>query len=977
MAKNWKGVIEEILTHVAPTPFPVSFLDLPFAEALWPWVDVARKYLCCALSSNITTGQQRLHDLLPSQAISCLERSLLQRWSDLCTPTMLLELRIKSLAFSLTGSTPRERYLDFLDNAYLNREGLSAFFQEYQELARLVGVFLLFWVEQATELTHRLEQDSALLARAFNQGQPLGAVTSLDMDAGDTHHEGRAVAIIHFSCGKRIVYKPKNVQIAQTFNTLIDRVNSFGLTPSLKSYTVLSRRDAHGDYGWEEAVEHKPCEHLESVHRYFERAGMLLCLTYLLDGTDMHFENIIASGEFPVLIDLETFFHARLHNPGQQLAESTMQHSVLATGLLPFFVLGKTGEKGIDISGLGQTPIQPSRPQWKNIHTDEMELGDSSLPPARSTNQVIFANDAIQVADYVEQIVQGFCTLYDLISDKRSILENENWILRMKENPVRIVLRSTREYAYLLRNLYSPYVLLNPAKREKELELLALPFGREVAIPNSIVVEERNALLRGDIPCFNTFPFSADLLVKDKVVAANCLDQTASQNAVTRLKQMSAADRNLQGVFIRQSLRIKTSEVHEASSFSLVQMNTELLSQPAPSDLEILKQATQLAQQLRNQAFVSEDGSLGWINLEANLVTEQYQMQPISYNLYSGRIGIALFFAALGRISGQEDWCNEALLCIKPLRVAIEKGNGRHLIHACGIGGMSGVGSMIYGLLHIGKIGHFPELIEEAKKLAHSIEIRHIEEDVETDLIAGSAGLLLILLNFYKHNPDPKLRQLALACGAHLCNKAQDLGDGARGWKSRDTVPLLGFSHGTAGIAYALLKLSQLEEDPQFSSIAKGALLYERSQFCPEKKNWPRLSANKSTAMCTWCHGATGVGLARIASLPLLADPSLSVEIDIALETTLNHLDQGPLNLCCGPLGRLEFLREASYALGRGNLDSIIQRTLQAIYHATTRLKTSDTFHHPGFMQGSSGLGYTLLRQIDVERCLPQVLLLE
>src|SRR3712207_8377597 len=45
--------------------------------------------------------------------------------------------------------------------------------------------------------------------------------------------------------------------------------------------------------------------------RYYERAGMLLCLFYVLEGTDCHYENIIASGEYPVLIDTETLMHHR------------------------------------------------------------------------------------------------------------------------------------------------------------------------------------------------------------------------------------------------------------------------------------------------------------------------------------------------------------------------------------------------------------------------------------------------------------------------------------------------------------------------------------------------------------------------------------------------------------------------------------------------------------------------------------------
>ena len=41
--------------------------------------------------------------------------------------------------------------------------------------------------------------------------------------------------------------------------------------------------------------------------RFYRRQGALLALLYALEATDFHAENLIASGEFPVLIDLETF----------------------------------------------------------------------------------------------------------------------------------------------------------------------------------------------------------------------------------------------------------------------------------------------------------------------------------------------------------------------------------------------------------------------------------------------------------------------------------------------------------------------------------------------------------------------------------------------------------------------------------------------------------------------------------------------
>jgi lantibiotic modifying enzyme len=55
-----------------------------------------------------------------------------------------------------------------------------------------------------------------------------------------------------------------------------------------------------------EVVEYLPCQNQEEIKRYYQRAGQLLCLLYVLGANDCHNENLIACGEYPVLVDLET-----------------------------------------------------------------------------------------------------------------------------------------------------------------------------------------------------------------------------------------------------------------------------------------------------------------------------------------------------------------------------------------------------------------------------------------------------------------------------------------------------------------------------------------------------------------------------------------------------------------------------------------------------------------------------------------------
>src|SRR4029077_423678 len=117
----------------------------------------------------------------------------------------------------------------------------------------------------------------------------------------------------------------------------------------------------------------------------------------------------------------------------------------------------------------------------------------------------------------------------------------------------------------------------------------------------------------------------------------------------------------------------------------------------------------------------------------------------------------------------------------------------------------------------------------------------------------------------------------AVACGDHLLARSTDYPSGC-GWIRPEIAPvaLAGFAHGVAGIAWALDALSHATGIDRFAVRARWALEYERTLFSDSVENWrdvrergrsgdgPDAAAKFSTA---WCHGAPGIGLARLAML--------------------------------------------------------------------------------------------------------------
>jgi lantibiotic modifying enzyme len=225
-------------------------------------------------------------------------------------------------------------------------------------------------------------------------------------------------------------------------------------------------------------------------------------------------------------------------------------------------------------------------------------------------------------------------------------------------------------------------------------------------------------------------------------------------------------------------------------------------------------------------------------------------------------------------------------------------------------------------------------------------------------------------------------------CARQLVANAVEAGDGI-GWNTTLPAwqPLAGFSHGASGMAHALIHAGSTLGEPRYTETALTALRYERSTFDASRHNWPdfRILGNESrpeqpSVMWAWCHGAPGVGLARLAALAHVNDPELARDLDTALGSTAVFGFGGNDSLCHGDLGNLElFLRARE--LGR---TGIWERTLalessrlvERISRGEWRCGIPGAIETPGLMMGLAGIGYGLLR-LGATRDVPSLLSLE
>ena len=151
------------------------------------------------------------------------------------------------------------------------------------------------------------------------------------------------------------------------------------------------------------------------------------------------------------------------------------------------------------------------------------------------------------------------------------------------------------------------------------------------------------------------------------------------------------------------------------------------------------------------------------------------------------------------------------------------------------------------------------------------------------DIMSGYAGAIPALLALARRCGRPEWLGLSLRCGEELERAAVRTSEGWS-WKTID-IPgqagmrnLTGFSHGTAGVGWALLELSEATGEARFRSAADEAFRYERTHYSPEHENWPDFrdflrppGGNGPVFGTAWCHGAPGIALSRLRAWEITA----------------------------------------------------------------------------------------------------------
>lgn len=937
----------------------------------------------CTLAFNHTFGTFYLHFLAatkkkfteqlgsaynPDMFCSGIPELILSRLHAICVRTLIVEMSMYKAAGRLKGNNSGEEYEYFQEQFLIRQEMREELFQVYpllkQNIKRTINQSAKFF----SDMWKRLNADRVEIEKNIFGGGHLGNIVSVSGVASDFHCEGQCVLKIETDKGQKFLYKPRPVQTEKAFLVLLNHLYK-GIGINEYSYGCVLREN----YGWVEYVEAESCMVPEQINRYFQRLGVSICLSYFLGTGDLHYENLIAHGEYPVPVDVEVF----CTQAGGKV-DIKGGYSVLFSGILPD--PSRSTQVNILNGGEGQkAAIKVAR--VINDKTSDMKIAYDYPEMPVANNQVMLNGSRIFAAAYEADISDGFRKAYGFIMENKSRF-TALFVKESLECRIRVLLENTQRYTMLLSGCGHPMVLQNAGKRRELLEHIYE--GK-----NGLSLKEKQAveygirdLEEGDIPYYFTKMNSLSLFTSRKEEIKEYFSASLRDCFNVRMEKAGKLDCGRQEQIIRMVMELSDygKEEFVNSHFPIKKVNKKV--EPENHKNSFLNKALEIASCIEKEALWDKDRQIvSWIEpLLAGVKEERIHIADGDMYFYNGMSGIAVFLYSINRVSGKfKELCDAVKNTMFQYTDSCLMDRRRLLSDNTGI--FCGEASLCYSYQLLYRMTEDDIFLEYARKHAVLL-IELLDKDTVFDLVYGNAGAILALCGMYSFTQDIRYLKEAEKAGDIIAAHAVSQGAGA-GWVNKASQAVLaGISHGNSGMLPGLIKLEFLLKTDKYHDLIIDCLNYERSLYYEEYHNWAdlRQEGNERYQACAWCHGFGGITAARLTCLPYAG-----IELERRLKQDLSRAENCFLSLqmrkgmclCHGNLGMLLLLDKYMEYNSNSDLkytkDLLVTATLNELDHNNIMPQEK---YAKGMMNGMSGIGYACLKLAGVIS-LPDIMLCE
>lgn len=880
---------------------------------------------------------------------------VIKQLQEICIRTLIVKMNEYKQSKKLKGSNSKEEYNFFCNEIVGERWFIKELLLEYPVLYHCIKEKVHNMVLFYREVIEHFIKDKHDIEQYLCNDKKVEKIKKIHGNFSDVHNRGKQVLRIELDNEIDLFYKPRSMNNENMYTNMLQWISE-RIDIQQMSYPFLSC----GNHSWTTIVEYQECEDDNQLKNYYLRMGVQLFLVYLLGTKDLHYENIIAAGEYPVLIDLETLVNICYNTDRESVNDEILYQlaqSVLYTGLLPYRAWNN-GEIGIDYSAIagGQSGKYPFKiPVIVNPKTSDMAVRYEYPQISNKKNLATIKGDFQNPNKYKEEIIRGFSEAYREVMKHReefSVFFEEISCLKS-----RFLVRDTQYYSMLLSSSYHPSLLMNSIEREIFLNVLYKSNKDE-----RIVNREISSLLRSDIPYFFHKLDGTALYDIDGLVCENYFEENSLQILNNKLFGLCKSDLEKQCEYIEISLGLSVGNeenyINRIYPFDKFQKENNRI-------VELEKMKDELIERLLNQVVWNREHSeVNWSVLQfTSSDTNSWRIFPMGYYLYEGLAGMLLLFHILSQST--ED------ARVARIRQTIQKMLFRYTdranisvdnLQTNKTGIYEGESSIVYVYLLLYKLSGDRIYLEYAKKHIQIVE-KLINFDKQYDLISGNTGAVLMFIKMFEITGNSKYISLAENALKIIDINAIKMRKGI-GWCSESNpIPMAGMAHGNAGIIMAILSLYRITRREKYKALAIQALEYENSLYDHEINNWSDMRYVKqkedTIGSIAWCHGAAGILLSRIAVSDIEdKDIKTLIEKDIyrAYEKLQEYYMRDSWCLCHGNCGNKWIIEEIDkWKKGGCKRKKYVENYDIKLLHQEKI--------NPGLMSGYGGILYYLLKE--------------
>ena len=890
--------------------------------------------------------------------------TILKKMQKVSIRILIYEIQYQKQNSRLQGKNSEEEYEYFL-NDIMDEKWQNKLEQKYPIMRRSIYEIIQSCSKLYIDAINNLYSDKAEIQRELCDNIAFSEIISIDGDIADSHCGGKSVLKFYLDNGKEIFYKPHNIQNESIFYNFMYWLNEAIGENIYNPILVMSE-----NYGWVECIKNNACSNETQLQNYYRRIGIYIFALYLLKTNDIHNENIIACGEYPVIVDLENIIGSpRWAEKDQAIVKKVqlfLDNSVLNLGILPNFKWSYAGAN-INVSGLGGRgnsilPFMLPRVINGNTSDIKIEYYQPSLDDVE--NVPVLKGEKVNPTNYLKYIIDGFELIYKWAEQNKKSLKEQ--LMLFSNLTSRYLLADTQRYAMCLNSSYNPLLMDDGGMRQ--LYLYTMWYGRDMDSPldREIVNSEIKDLLQHDIPYFYFKVSGKELYNSRGEAIGEYFDKAPFTELLEKVETLNEQDMNHQLKLIEMTVSLQ-----EKVDVDLT--NKQIEKDLIPKDLFLSREqltciAEKIGCHILNNAICFKGGDIGWYTASVTTRGEfSWKIQPIDMYMYGGVMGISMFFHKLNDYDNDSTYRHTCEILTSQLFDYTDDMLSKEDIKESS-GLYSGETSILYGYLYIYRITKERIYLEYAEKHAGIVKKCMRQED-NFDLLDGLAGAVVGLMELYAVKNSEEVLEAAIEGCNKLLDSAISTPQGLC-WKNRlDDVPLLGISHGTAGIMIAFAKLYEVTGRVKYYDAMAGALAYEDANYDDELQNWIDFRANPDKRMeadtVAWCHGAGGILMSRLAVLDIVKDDLKDVvhrDIERAAVKLEEKWMREGLCLCHGSCGNLLMLKKyADYMEDQEMKKRILAYTGQLAYLIEKGEWLLQEQYNPGLMNGYTGIGLCMM----------------